>query len=76
MKKKINISKKLLATTIALGLTAGLNAGAVSVNSDTILSAVELPSQIVMNDGGGDHKCGEGKCGDDHECGEDHKCGE
>lgn len=71
MKKKVNISKKLLGTTLVIGLTAGLNAGAVNLSSDTILTAVELPSHAVMHEAGDDHACGEGKCGDDHECGED-----
>lgn len=79
MKKKIKLSKKLLgaaALTIGLGTAMSanaINAPQVTVNTDTVFSMTEIPSQPTMlsND---DHKCGEGKCGE-HECGE-HECGE
>lgn len=71
MKKKINISKKLLGSALAIGITANLAANAVSNNA---LSIGEIADQAVVMNHDGDHKCGEGKCGEG-KCGEG-KCGE
>lgn len=73
MKNKINISKKLLGSALAIGITANLAANAVS-NVNSSLAISELADHSVVMNHGGDHKCGEGKCGEG-KCGEG-KCGE
>lgn len=88
MKKKVNISNKLLGSALALGLVSTLSASAIvspQINTDSSLSINELPANsLLLSEGTGDHKCGEGKCGGskkeepkdgDHKCGADHKCG-
>ncbi len=74
--KKINLSKKLLGTSLALSLTAGLAANAVS-NTDIeeifAINEVSVAGQVLGNHGD-DHHCGDGH-DDDHKDG-DHKCGE
>jgi uncharacterized low-complexity protein len=79
MKKTINVSKKLLGSTLALGVATTLGASAITtpkinVSQDAILSISEVASHAVVLGHGGDHKCGEGKCGEG-KCGEG-KCGE
>lgn len=72
MKKKINLSKKLVVAGLILSATL---TGCSNDKGD--FGIKEVPSQVESQ--ADDHKCGEGKCGeakaDDHKCGEG-KCGQ
>ncbi len=79
-------SKKLMGAALALGLAAN-SAQAIqapdasNIGAAAFIAISEISSATDVLAHGGEHKCGEGKCGKEHKCGEgkcgkEHKCGE
>mgnify|MGYP007107473700 CR=1 FL=1 len=62
------MKKTISAAALVLGLGAGLAANAINSPNlaDSLFNITEATSLTAGPSASEDHKCGEGKCGDDH----------